>query len=318
MSTELDRELGRLYAGLAHETQYTPLASPESLRRRGDRQTRTRATFALAAAAVVVAGVVAGGGMLLADDGGTKLQPAPAPSPTVTSSPTVTPSPSSTPSSTPSTSSSETSSASRTLAAKPAPTVVPKTVFLTAEELNSSEELSKSTEPYMPPLCGVTWGGDTTLRTSSVQGGYLRREAADPTEVPDAVFRQAVVVHRSAGDAQDTMAAMREAVTNCPTEKATAGRGGTYRNALVANAPVTGEDWLVIRHSEPAYDFATGELIDGSYDYYTASVRHGDTIVTFHTAPYENWGIEDPARFYELVGIGSERVREWRGPVGRG
>jgi hypothetical protein len=107
------------------------------------------------------------------------------------------------------------------------------------------------------------------------------------------------------------MSGLRQAVEDCPSAPTESGRGEiTYE--LVPDAPVTGEDWLVIHRQEPAYDFASGAPVAGSYDFYTASVRHGDTIVTFHTKGYENWGIADPARFYELVAIGAEKVATWR------
>jgi hypothetical protein len=191
--------------------------------------------------------------------------------------------------------------------------VVPLNVFLKEDELNSGSPTAKSTEAYLPRLCGAKWS-EGPPRASAIRGAAMRPEETAPTEVPEAMFREAVVVYQSTAAAQAWMADLRQAVTDCPSEPTATGRG-TIHNALVPDAPVTGEDWVVVHRQEPAYDFATGKLIDGSYDFYTASVRHGDTIVTFHTAAYENWGIADPARFYELVRIGAKRVADWRGAV---
>jgi hypothetical protein len=191
--------------------------------------------------------------------------------------------------------------------------VVPKNVFLTAKELNSSEPPSKASDSFLPELCGKGWS-ETEPRLSAVQGSYLRPQDAEQTEVPEAQFRQAVVVYRTPAQAKAWMSGLRQAVRDCPSKETASGRGAiTYE--LVPDAPVTGDDWLVIHREEPAYDFDTGEPAEGVYDFYTASVRHGDTIVTFDTKAYENWGVADPARFYELVGVGAARVVAWRGPV---
>src|SRR5688572_21830807 len=99
MSTELDRKLTQLYQSLGTETQYTPLPTPEVLRRRGDRRTHSRVTLAAAAAAVLVTGVAFGGNELLRRDD-SRVVPAPPISPTPSVSAPASPSPSWTPSAT--------------------------------------------------------------------------------------------------------------------------------------------------------------------------------------------------------------------------
>jgi hypothetical protein len=50
-------------------------------------------------------------------------------------------------------------------------------------------------------------------------------------------------------------------------------------------------------------------------DFWTASVRYGDTFVTLRSRSYENWGLQNPDRFYDLFETALRKVIAWRGTV---
>jgi hypothetical protein len=140
----------------------------------------------------------------------------------------------------------------------------------------------------------------------------MREADADPTSVPDVNLRQAVVLFAAPDRARSYLAEARSMVDACRTEQVPQ---GTARYQVLDGAPVAAADVVVIRKDVPGYELGTGEPTGQTDSFYTALVRHGDTVAILHTAPHENWGVDDPARFYELTQIFADRVAEWRGPV---
>jgi hypothetical protein len=325
MSSDLDHRLARLYATLADEARFTPLPSPEEIRRRSDRQAARRVGLAGTVAAAIAAGAVAvgsllvGGGVAQVVTTGTTPTGTPTAPPSASSSSSatsssaassspVTSAPGVTPSTAPPTSAS---------APNPPPDSVPPSVFLTQPELNARTPMAESQESFLPRLCGRGWG-DTEPRTLRVLAGGFLRPGAPAGHWPDSYLSEAVVVYGSTSQAQAWLDGLRTAVAECP--QAPGPRGGVERNALLTGVPalsgLAGEV-VVVRVARPDWEMGTGELTGGSHYVYTVSVRHGDTVTTLHTTGYENGGVSDEAlaRLYELVKVAAARVAEWRGVV---
>ena len=290
MSTEPD--LSRLYEALGDETRYLPLPPPEDLRRRGDRRTRSRATLAVAAAAVLVAGVAVGGDQLLGR-GGSRIEPAP---PVPTSSSTASPSPSA----------SATTAVTGTTPPV-SPTVagvgpIPERAFVT--------EVGGGTpaERYLPSLCRGLIPDEGLVRRRALQG-FLVENAAD-TVPPVAILAESVAVYRTPDDAQRWVQLLASRTDSCPTE---AIDSGTIRYRALPDAPRVGDGSYVIEQRIPATELATGKATGGYWTFFTAVVRHRDTVAVLYTHPYEDWGVDDPQLIFDLMSRAYERLATWGG-----
>jgi hypothetical protein len=173
--------------------------------------------------------------------------------------------------------------------------------------------MAESQEAFLPPLCGAGWG-DAEPRTMRARVGYLKRPELPADAVPDAVLHQAVVVYDSTERARAWVAGFRAAVEGCP--EGTVGRRAARYEVLTGVPGVSdlGDETLVV-HQQVGVTSDVGGPAPGFDDFWTVSVRHGDTVTTVRTSSYENWGLDDPSRFYELVAIAAERVADWRGVV---
>jgi hypothetical protein len=295
MSTE--RDLTRLYDALGTETQYAPLAPPEVLRRRGDRRTRSRAAVAVAAVAVLVAGVAVGGNVLLGR-GGSRVEPAPplpTPSPSVSSSASPSVSPSASPSAT-----QPTSPPSPALADDPGP--IPAAAFV--------REVSGGTSPerYLPSLCRASIPDKGLVRRRALEGFLLEDPAA--AVAPVAILAESVAVYRTPGDAQSWVELLASRTGSCPSE---AIDSGTIRYRALPDAPRVGDGSFVIEQRIPATELATGKPTGGYWTFYTAVVRHRDTVAVLYTHPYEDWGVDDPQLIFDVMRHAYEVLAAWRG-----
>jgi hypothetical protein len=69
----------------------------------------------------------------------------------------------------------------------------------------------------------------------------------------------------------------------------------------------------VIEQRLPATELATGKPTGGYWTFYTAAVRHGDTVAVLYTHPYEDWGVDDPQPVFDLMRRAERQLATWRG-----
>lgn len=311
----MPNELERAFGVLSDEAGRAQLAPAQAVRRRGDRQTFTRAAAGAAAVAVLVTGVTVGARVVLAGPDHRPM-PVPADSP---SPPVVPPGPSPTQAAPtrPVPSSPDPSSESPPPASAPPPpstqestaSALPKSVparaFLQESDVpgqaKGAPEWLGAGDHKMPEFCGNDYDRASAARATQV----LLYASADapPDSTPKSAVYEDVIVFRGDG-AERFMNDLRAAVRDCATD-------GDVKH--LARGPVgAGDESLLIERNRPATTDEGSPVGDGSlHRVYFAAVRIGDSVAFLADTGWES-GSAERTDTIQLARRAAARLEAWR------
>ncbi|MEV7628569.1 hypothetical protein [Actinoplanes sp. NPDC089786] len=302
----MSNDLERAFASLSADADRAQLAPARAVRRRGDRQTLSRAVAGAAAVIVLVTGVTVGARMVLAGPDRDEPPPVPAASPTLTS-----PSPSPSPSavaparSTPSTTS-KSSPPPETPETPEIPSSIPARAFLQASDApgeGGTPERQGAGDHDLPEFCGNGYEqrGDLGIRATQLM--YYRSADAPPDSTPKSAVFEDIMVFRGDG-AEQFMDDLRAAVRDCPSPK---------NDKNVSRGPLgAGDESLLIERNHPAMTDEGVPAGDGSlHRVYFSAIRVGDAVAVVSDTGWES-GSADRADTEHLAARAAIRLENWR------
>lgn len=299
----MSNDLERAFASLTADADRAQLAPARAVRRRGDRQTLSRAVVGTAAVIVLVTGVTVGARMVLAGPDRDEPPPVPAASPTLASpSPSVSPSAAAPPRSTPST----TSKSSPPPETPEMPSSIPARAFLQASDApgeGGTPERQGAGDHDLPEFCGNGYEqrGDLGIRATQLM--YYRSADAPPDSTPKSAVFEDIMVFRGDG-AEQFMDDLRAAVRDCPSEKSDK---NVSRGSLGA-----GDESLLIERNHPEMTDEGVPTGDGSlHRVYFSAVRVGDAVAVVSDTGWES-GSADRADTEHLATRAATRLKNWR------
>ena len=262
-----------MFTSLSEEADSVMNATPDALRRRGDR--RSRIGMAAAAVAVVaLVGVVGVGTQWILTPRGTNVQPA-------------------------------TSSSTSASAAPPnIPNVIPASAFLQTADLNGAEDpVETSADNMLPRLCGVEYASDSLIRVRRTMHLTYWISPSPPGTVPDGTFDETITTYEQNG-ADQFMRQLRDAVTACPTEQRDA---TTYRNRILPGT-TRGDESILIEQRYP-----TRNTIGEDDVRLVSVVRTGAVVMVLYELGWEDgWSAEQPV-VDGFTGKAFSRLQSWLG-----